>query len=390
MKTSNKINSIFWIYLIIALFREVVEVCFGWLVLASILSYVLLIIALIAIVFYAPKALLPVNIVLLVGIPVLFLLSVLFFPETETYVYDILPLVITGRVPALLLMLNVTDWDDFYSKMKRYSIPYFLLGVLYLGVFLLGFFDEELTNYMRMAYNVLTSVCVLGVIGLVEKKFVYNLLFWIALIAIFLSGCRGALAVGVVVYSLLLFIIRKVRYSKWIISGVLLAGILVTLNFDNLESFIISHDSESRIARKMDAGTLFESEGRVIIRTVVWSEIQARNYHPQGLCADRVISDRVLGRPSYVHNIILEFIVNYGLIIGVLLFISLLVLLIVTAKKSEMAVTIVLCFFASYSLSKLMISSSYLEELSFYIFMGALFAAHRTLRISNKKAILKK
>lgn len=391
MKNAKILNSLFWSYLFLSLFREVIEVCFERLLIASILSYLLLLMALITIIFFAHRKSLLVNFLVFIGIPISFLLNILFFRDSEPYISELMPVIVTSRIPALLLMLNVTKWDDFYIKMKRVSIPYFLLGILYLAIFLLGNYNEEATNYMRMAYNVLMSVCVIGIIGLIERRILYNILYWVALIAIFISGCRGALGVGACVYGLSYLVVKERSVKiKWIFSGIVIFALAIAYNYEEVESFIISRDSESRIARKMDAGILFESEGRTLIQTVVMNEVRSKDFMPLGLCADREIADRTLGYPSYVHNIALEFIVDYGIVIGALLFLSLLVFTIKTIRKSELVPKIVLCFFASYSIAKLMISSSYLEEISFYIYMGALFAAHNSCRKKQIEQIIKK
>lgn len=385
MKKARILNALFWFYLLLSLIREVIEVCLGNYTIASVLSYVLLLIAVVAIFFYTPKERRMANIFVFLVIPLVFVFSAIIFPDTSEYVYGNLLLIITGRVPALLLILNVTQWDDFFEKMRRFSLPYFLLGIVYLIVFILGRYTEDATNYMRMAYNVLIPVCIVGVIGLTDRRLLYNILFWVSLIAIFLAGCRAVIAVGICVYGATLLILRKGKRTKWLIAGILVVGVVVATNFESVESFIISRDSDSRISKKMEKGILFQSEGRELIRTVTMAEVKAKNYMPQGFFADRDITRRLLGGESYVHNIVLEFIVDFGLVGGILLFGALIFFFLNTARKAELQPKIILCMFATYSIVKLMFSNSYIEEMSFYIFIGALFAVKRSC--NNTKII---
>lgn len=377
MHREKVLNSGFWIYTILSLIQEVVEICFRNEVAASLLAYALFLLAISLLAFFIPSRNRVPTVIIYVGVLFLLVINAILFPATSEYTKEGIFKMAIGFIPIMLILSNITNWDDFYKKMKKYAIPYFVCGIIYFTYYTLGKVDEEETNYMRMAYNVLMPACIIGYIGIVDKKLIYQVVFWVSLVAIFLTGCRGALMVGVLVYFTLLFFSGKTKSKGKIALIVIVLGAIAVLNINTVEGFLVSRGYDSRLTKKLDEGTIFQSQGREIIQAYTMADVQSKGFTPQGLYGDREITGRLLGEEGYVHNIVLEFIVDFGIVAGIALFLFLFIGIAIVVKKSDSIPKMFLLLYAAYSLTKLMVSSSYLIEGSFFCMLGVLIAAIR-------------
>lgn len=362
----------------LSLFQELVEVSFPNKPYASIIAYLMLLVVVTALFFFTPKAHKTETILLYLGALGVFIINSIVFPETIIDLKKDILSISTSKLMLLLVISNITLWDDFYLKMKKYSIPFLSIGILYLIVYTFGYIDSGQTDYMRLAYNVLLPVCVIGFIGIYEMKILYHIIFWFLLLAIFFTGCRGALLVGCCVYFLLLINRDSKVWKKGIlVMLVIMLGIIFILNINSIGKFLYSHGFDSRIIEKLDDGTMFDSSGRYALRAYTMSTIQQEGFKPYGLYGDREIINQFFGERIYIHNIILEFIVDFGIIIGLLLFICLIRKIYVLTKQTDIIPKLFLLLFAAYSLSKLMLSSSFIIEDSFYCLLGVMIAVNR-------------
>lgn len=376
MKRQEILNSAFWTYMIVGLIQEMFEVFFSNGRFANYIAYLAFLFIVIVLFLFSDKKHFKNSVLICASILLILVINTYLYPSTTIYMKDDLLTLTTRNLPLLLLLSNITLWDDFYIKMKKIALPYYIIGVIYYIGYLLGY--GESTNYMRMAYNVLLPVCLTGVVGVYEKRIIYQLIFWISLIAIFISGCRGALFVGVCVYfSLLAATSTNIRRISKISFIVLILGIIFIQNISQISNILSSVGFESRTIQKLTDDSIFDSSGRDELRMVVLANIQQKGYWPQGLYSDRKITDQFWGEAVYVHNIILEFIVDFGIFLGIVLFISLLSSIYKIAKKSDTLPRTFLLLFATYSLTKLMVSSSYLIEPSFYCMLGLMIAIYR-------------
>lgn len=375
--------------MLLNLFREMVETCFKNLVLASSLAYFTLLFAFVTLAIYTTSKQKLISLLITACVIIFYGVSYLLFPENNRYMIPALLRVFTVCVPLLLYLSNLTDWGDFIVQMKKFSIPFFILGGVYIILKFAGVVSEDV-DYMQVAYSTLLPVCIMGFIGLFEHNKTYQVLFWVFLVAIFVIGCRGSLLIGILIFLVIFMITFQRGQKKGYIILCLMIALVGMAFFDEITNFaersLLSVGSESRIIKKIDEGTLFESEGRVLRRTVIMQEVVANDYKPMGLFADRRITDSYLGFETYVHNIFLEFIVDFG-IVGIAVAIALLAWMIVVLKKSDKLQRLIIAFFSTYALTKLSISMSYLQETTFYCMLGVLVAGGLSIKNSRVKTL---
>lgn len=114
-----------------------------------------------------------------------------------------------------------------------------------------------------------------------------------------------------------------------------------------------------------------------------------------GLVIDAIINDplsgigvagdrRIIGG-SYAHNFFIEVLGNFGVIIGLVFSIAFLLLIIRSLATKDKSKYSMIAIWLCYGFVHLMVSSSYLEDIKFWIFAGILFSYNR----SNKLYFLK-
>ena len=135
---------------------------------------------------------------------------------------------------------------------------------------------------------------------------------------------------------------------------------------------------ESRIFRLMEAGSALESDGRIVTYKKALEVIEV---YPNGLFADRVLLERV-DDSKYCHNWILEFLVDYGWLLGTILativLIKLASLTIWYVKHKDQS-NFMICFAICMLLGKYMLSNSYLNSPEMALIFGWFIYSNKKL-----------
>ena len=90
---------------------------------------------------------------------------------------------------------------------------------------------------------------------------------------------------------------------------------------------------------------------------------------------------------GYTHNILLEIIGNFGIIIGSILIILLIFLIVRSLLSKEKKYTNLIIIWLSLGFFHLMVSGSYLTDIKFWILLGLLFNKSRDLNYNNKQRL---
>nr|WP_321305808.1 O-antigen ligase family protein [uncultured Sphaerochaeta sp.] len=230
---------------------------------------------------------------------------------------------------------------------------------------LAGFYSSD--DYMEFGYS-MTLWCCFCIQAIFTDKEIKNkkylvLICYLSCAAAILFGNRGVILVLLVFY---IYAFQK-YHSKRI---TLKTGILFLLFGIIIFMFIIfKEDINIYIARKINSRTyqlLISQEisnlsGRTNIWLEGWNAVKAKPLFGNGIGYDRVI----IG--TYVHNILIELLVDFGFLIGFPIFISIIVIgvqiLFFSSKKDW-----VLLFAPFYisSIVQLMISGSLYQNSSFF------------------------
>jgi len=265
-----------------------------------------------------------------------------------------------------ILGAHVTDYELFEKKLYNYSI---VSGILMVISFVIYHFILEVTwgsaamglSYMALIPCVSVFYCVLLKFDL--KKFILLILL-IAIISI--EGSRGPLlGVMVLPFLALLSNVNKKNTIRFIISFVLLFSLFLYF-FEDIMDYLLGitlrFRFDAKILNSIATSQLLDPHGRDII----WSQMK-------NIILNNPLGIGYLGeRPligTYSHNIIIEMLADFRLIIGPIILIilaSMLIYKLVIANYNKKnVIIIILCAF----ILKLFLSGSFWTEPMFFAFI---------------------
>lgn len=270
---------------------------------------------------------------------------------------------------------------------SRVKSLYLILSIIYIisDLFISGkvFYDAF---SMTAAYDLLMPALLFSYYLFFKKKksCLIPLLLYVVL-AIRLS--RTPLLIFVAFCLVLIFIIDNTRYKRnFFISiavSVILGGFFWFVFYDRIIS------SNIRTVSKLVSNSLFVSNTRVQLYSCVFDLIKNNMFAVNGVYTDRIILNNTYNLGLiYPHNIFLEFICQFGIVIGSIMSVVLIVMLCkyvftktdTVEGRLERYLLVFRCFIP------LIVSLSYLDSIWFWALMGDMvFKLY--LNIQNRKNI---
>lgn len=293
--------------------------------------------------------------------------------------YYFKPVMIDG-VCGIICIANYSNWEKFKKIGSWFVIPG---SVLFFIVTILNISGDIDVGYMATSYNVLPIV--VGVFWLaINRK---NIILWffaiVGTIAILLTGCRGAFVCICVYFTLEIIFNKKI---KWFMKVVfLIAIVLLVGNLNNimtgLDSYLKAYDYESRTIGKFIEGTIEDDSGRSTIKQEALEVINEHLIFGCGMGGSSYyLFEKMMGitptgmQHTYAHNLFLDLWMDFGVFMGsgisILLFLGIIIAYVKKRKFGELGI---LFFFVSIIIPKLLLSSNYLKESSFFLLIGLLF-----------------
>ena len=299
------------------------------------------------------------------------LLNILFFNSaqfTDT---------IITYITMCLTGFMATDSLRDYSLLKRYFIKtsriIAVLGILFLLLSFTGVISALRTGGYRMGLGYACITCVMMLLwSFVEKKKVADLIGAIGLLAlIFLYGSRGPL-VGIVLFAVY-FGIRYFHKKGQDIVCVLMFIVMVVfvVSFRDIMNLInqalVGIGITSRSIYLLANQSLSYDAGRSDIWDVIIAEIQKNPFRIRGINAEYAISG------TYAHNMIIELIYQFGIIIGGIALLFILAKIIETLRLDVKADASVICLIFMFAcIPSLMFSGSLWIAQNFWIWLALL------------------
>lgn len=288
-------------------------------------------------------------------------------------------------VPVFILARECGKYDLLLKYMYYASIINLIL-------FLPGYYFAQQylsalrVDYMPMSYNVLLAFCTCLSYSWEYKKILSAILAIASLILLVVVGSRGA-SLSAILYVLLLFMTKFSggEKKKAIIIGIvciILAFLVSGALTDKLSSLINSGDLYSRNLKLLEGNAFLVHDSRIEIRDIIYQGI-SENPFGYGLLGDRIIMQLHNFKGVYAHNIILEFIADFGIIIGPFLFLAILYKLASSLKKPNSTYRDLLFILIPAGFIKLFFSGSYLVCPEFYFMISLLFIKQSTTRSRN-------
>lgn len=287
---------------------------------------------------------------------IFFISSVIDIDNWEYIKNEGFKLTLATNIPIFLSYISIINKAIFKRVCLFTALISVILGIIYAILFLTSNLPmlESLYN-MSFGYSLL-----LPLLFLIYFKQNKILIFFLVLI-ILIAGSRGPL-IPIIAYILYRVIKYNSIYKQIVL--VFLVVFFVSLTFPILLSYMDSIGVTSRTLLLLVEGSFDSDAGRGEIYEFIWSHILQKPFWGHGVFSDRVL----LG--IYCHNIILEFLLDFGLLISAFVFLVFFIVLIKLFKviSDDEKNLLVLLFLAS--VVPLLASSSYLLDSKFPLFLA--------------------
>lgn len=286
----------------------------------------------------------------------LLLFTVAFFPENEKYVRSeglrfLLPLII----PTAICLTTVFDIDIIRKSLYIMAWGGAILAIFYMLSFFAGAFYIDAYN-MSFSYG-----CLLPMVVLYSKrKLIPALVSFFLFLTVIAIGSRGA-AVVFIAYLIVDFLVSK-RKGRWVVLAV---GLLFVLMMPMFEDFLSEVGLSSRTLGMLNAGEITNDTGRERIYSICLDTIWN---HP--LLGIGLFGDRVLLEGAYCHNFIIEVLLDYGVLLGLTVFVVLIWLFIRSLRITNVGNRDLLMVFTFGCLLPFMVSGSYLISNNVALWIG--------------------
>ncbi len=273
-----------------------------------------------------------------------------------------------------------------YDNYIRFpSVVLIILAIIdyYWTVLVNGHYFE--VNYMSFSYYMLPAVCFSFYYGISKGKIIDSIISFVGLIFIFVTGARGSFLCGVIFFAMSSLKRYSISIGKFLVYSISIIALFLAVFYflpsfsEKVMSYMDGYGATSRTLIKISEGTLDESDTRNALYNIMSDAIRKHplGYGPMG---DRYILYRH-DNQGYAHSIIYEFLIDYGVFLGPVLLVVLLLSVFFRLKihfKQDMFY--VYALFLAIGLIKLFFSESYLEELYFWGLVGLLFTNKDTNR----------
>lgn len=269
---------------------------------------------------------------------------------------------------GLYLAQYLKDMGLLCSYLDKFTLATIILALLQYIIALQSALSPQ---YMVFSYNLLfpTAYFSLRCMSNFGLKRLFGTAIGVGLILI--AGCRGALVCYLI--AILLYVIFSggvLRIQKAVSILLLLLAIAgISTFWDEILGTAIklleSMNIDSRTLTMLSNQSFFDDSGRSAIQETIMDNV---GLLPKGLYYDRIVASG-----SYAHNLLLEVVIQYGILLGgtIIVWLCYNVIRSVFVVRKDPSASIVFYSLVSSGLMRLMFSSSYLlNEPGFWLLIG--------------------
>ena len=314
---------------------------------------------------------------------IVFLINDLVHYENSKYLINVIFPFFFTCLPAYLYVSSIENFKNFEYIMNKVADLSFIFTIIILISVLLGL-GENIEYSMGLSYYLLFSLIIF------TKKFIenYNIIdlikVLITFILIVLLGARGPILCFGAYYFLKKYNFKDILSIRDIVSKIFTLIVIIVLLYNYryflkiiYDFFYYNFNIRSRTIELL-INDIYHSSGRNIIYSNMITNINSHPFLGVGIAGDRAImGDSAL----YAHNIILEILVSFGIIIGSIIIILLLFLMMYAIVKSNNKTYNMIIIWICIGFISLLFSESYLREINFWIMLAML------IKISRGKSI---
>lgn len=281
---------------------------------------------------------------------------------------------LTKAFPAYLFVRILTDKDDIISALKYIAFIIFVFACIipFMPMEIQNIYDsgEEYGAYMLFGYHMVPAVNIFIYLAFTENKLLYKMFALAGTIEVLIWGNRGAvvsIAIFFVAYLLLFANIKRklVVFVTAIVTFMGYSYFVATKGVLKLYDFLISKGFNPRNLEMFLSSSLDES-GRDQIYETAYDVISNNLFFGVGISASWMFD----GPQGYTHNLFLELLLQFGVILGGVLIVFFLAKSIMVIFYRNSSWSKIYLIFFSTAMVKLMFSASYLTEWWFWVMMG--------------------
>lgn len=322
---------------------------------------------------------------------IMYFASFIFFPENRPFLLgnEILLGFLGLGLPAFLSSVTLDNIEKLEKYLHKYCIT-----VVFIQTFLsiaahLSMPWCDRSNYMEISYQLLVPIIYFL---LLEKGTIIDKFCLIAgIIIIIIDGARGPL-VGIILCIAYRIISRfsKEKIALSIFFGML--GIIILIaNYQMIFTWILNTANhfgfKGNLIRHIEWGDVFSPSGRDELFSLAVTVINKFMFTGSGMAGDRYWLNALgYGKTgAYTHNIFGELLIDYGIILGAIIILFLCIMIYLCfIKRESMYLKIFKIFFFSLGFSRLLLSSSYIIEVGFYVMMAMMMRGLKFKYIGDK------
>jgi hypothetical protein len=306
-------------------------------------------------------------------------LTLIFYKENEDFLMSGAFYLLCMDVPCFLCAASIKDFTILKKIMLYLALIILVLGIIYLYLMWIGIISFVHYN-MAFSYYLLFP----ALIFINQRKAIFTLFFLVTILLMFLLGSRGALFWSLLFWFILIF--QESNYKdkfKFVLIGsilVVFSSNIISILIEIADNFNIS----SRTLNLMIEGNIAQDSNRFNLYKHIWEHLLYQPIYGYGIFGDRIL----LGAKSYCHNIALEILYDFGLLVGPILIFLLLFEVIrtfINSSNDDRNLFIILTF---YCLVPLLVSSSYLAESKFGLFIGFIYSINDKFKNQVKQVKL--
>ena len=313
--------------------------------------------------------------------------TVLFFPQNSIFLEQLIFSFIYIILAYCVVRNDLIDLKELENKIIKVArILFFALFIVLASVLKFNV-NEEYMNYSD-ANSIVSAILLYSAIVKGNKH--DYITGFASFLLILLYGSRGSF-LSLCLLILLFLLFKKNSIRKQILLYVLFLIILVLILFWNdilyyMRGVLDKFDINSRTIASMFSDSFFSSLSRKAIYQYLFELIKENALLGIGLCGDRYYMPFVFrsNNIEYAHNLFIEIVLDYGLILGSIIIIYILKQIFsgfFFNKKIDYEDKCFIAILFAISFVQLLVSRSYLSEISFFI----LLAYSTSFREGNQK-----
>lgn len=300
------------------------------------------------------------NFNLTIGVYLLFvvlsLISIIIVPANAEFIMkEGIRFTLFTVIPIFLALVSISNYNIFKKVVMVISWSCTVISLYYAYLFLNG-------QLIKLSYDMAAGYAILfpALVFFWQRKLIYNIIGLLLCLMIMLTGSRGPLGVALIYFVAIQVMSggkARIKLMLLIIGGV--------LSFSFIMEFLKLNLVNSRTVRLIFNGGIAGDSGRKEIYGFILNKIQDSPFIGYGIFGDRALMGN-----NYSHNILLEILCDFGIILGSVLIITSVYLFVRKFLLLRTETRYLLLLFFCLSVIPLMISWSYLTSIQFAMFLG--------------------